>query len=818
MIRKTFLKKIICIVLVLFGFKSNSQTTIYSETFGFCVSTFPVSWTNSSADWIVDQGVSCGGGVSSCTVAASSGNSMMAGADGGSSLEETVSEPFSTIGYSGMLLSWNGLRSTGAPLLSVSMSTNNTTWTSITFTDVITDDAWHAITPISVPASFDNQANVYIKWSYTGTGLGAYIALDDIKVVNTCTAPTLPGMFVSSSTVCPGSSATITTVGGNLNSATNWVWSQGSCTSTAIGTGTSIVVTPTAPLTYYYVRGLGGCVTTGACQSRSIAVRPPTTSNAGPNQNLCISSPNAIMAANTPVIGVGSWSLVSGSGAITNSLSNTSSVTGLGLGNNIFAWTITNSTCTPSSSNVTITINPLVTISNAGPSQTVCPSSSSITTAANTPTVGSGAWSLVSGSGIITNSLSPVTTITGLGAGINVFAWTISGLPCMPSVSNLTVTVVPASLNAGSNFNLVCKQTQLINATTNPPSPASVVWSPTTGLSNSTTLTPIAKGTGSNIIYTVTCVLSNGCVPPASTVSVGTTTITAPDICMVATDSLGVNNEIFWDKSLYPNADSFFVYRETSTSVFTRIGRIPRTSVSMYADTNRSIGPFNGNPNLTAYKYKLQYKDSCGSLSPLSLWHQTIFVQDQLNGNFNWTQYTIESTTLTPVSSYNLKRRDLATGTETLIVATGTNVATDPSWATFWPTNVKWFVDATGFSCNVTAKTIPGNETMVLKAKTKSNQSNDKLFATGIASFNLDDKIKVYPNPANDVLNIDLSNLPKSEITTEIHNTIGQLVYETKTFNHNLVINTSSFAGGVYTVNIKQGGKTIAVKKVVIER
>ena len=105
---------------------------------------------------------------------------------------------------------------------------------------------------------------------------------------------------------------------------------------------------------------------------------------------------------------------------------------------------------------------------------------------------------------------------------------------------------------------------------------------------------------------------------------------------------------------MYPAADSFIVYRETTLNTYKRIAAVSRTLFSMYLDTNRSIGPANGNPNLTYYKYKLQIKDSCGNVSPMSLWHETIFIQDQLNGNFNWNQYAIESTTSTPVSNYNL--------------------------------------------------------------------------------------------------------------------------------------------------------------------
>lgn len=394
------------------------------------------------------------------------------------------------------------------------------------------------------------------------------------------------------------------------------------------------------------------------------------------------------------------------------------------------------------------------------------------------------------------------------------------------SAQILNVNPLSASLFLGSGFGLACRQKQVINGSCNPTSPTSVIWSPTTALTGSTVLTPTVTGSGSNIQYSVTVTLNNGCVV-SSTINV-TANSQTPDICQVTVDSLGFNNEIYWDKTLYPSADSFIVYRETTTNVYTRIGGVSRTALSMYVDTNRSIGPANGDPNLTYYKYKLRIKDSCGNTSPLSLWHETIFIQDQMNGNFNWNQYAIESTTSTPVSIYNLKRRMVSTGTETLVTSTTGGLANDPAYASFWPLNVKWFVDAVGFNCNTTMKYIPNtlNPTdkldpnasiLLVKTKTKSNQSNDKL-ATNISAYSYSDKISIYPNPANDHLNVDMNSIAKAETTVQILNTLGQVVYEAKALNQHLVINTSELAGGVYIVSIKQNNKTIAVKKVVVDR
>ncbi|MGZ4064895.1 MAG: hypothetical protein ACXVP0_18100, partial [Bacteroidia bacterium] len=73
-----YFKAIACAACLVLAATANSQTTAYSETFG-TASTFPGLWTSASADWLVDPGVSNGGGVPDCTVPGSSMNSVMAG-------------------------------------------------------------------------------------------------------------------------------------------------------------------------------------------------------------------------------------------------------------------------------------------------------------------------------------------------------------------------------------------------------------------------------------------------------------------------------------------------------------------------------------------------------------------------------------------------------------------------------------------------------------------------------------------------------------------------------------------------------------------
>ncbi|MDO8999224.1 MAG: T9SS type A sorting domain-containing protein [Bacteroidota bacterium] len=387
---------------------------------------------------------------------------------------------------------------------------------------------------------------------------------------------------------------------------------------------------------------------------------------------------------------------------------------------------------------------------------------------------------------------------------------------CTDSSNPFNITFLPAIINAGPNISLTCGQSQIINATTSPSNPTSVAWTPTTGLSSSTILSPTILASGPSNQYTVTANLSNGCV--AKTTLIVSHYAPTPDICMVTVDSLSLNNEIFWDKTAYSKIDSFIVYRETSSNIFSRIAAVGKTALSMYTDTARSVGPANGDPNITSYKYKLQFRDSCGNYSALSPWHQTIFVQDQQNGNFNWNSYAIENSTLTPVSNYVLNRRNLSSGNSTTVSATTGSSISDPLYSSLFSTNIKWFVDALGFNCTPTAKM---NSILITKQRTKSNNTNEKTFPTiGIKKNSLNNEsISIYPNPTNGVLNIDfiISKVPNCKL--DLINVLGQSVYTENIKESNSfikTINTENIVSGIYFLNISQNATIIITKKVII--
>lgn len=163
------------------------------------------------------------------------------------------------------------------------------------------------------------------------------------------------------------------------------------------------------------------------------------------------------LAANNPSPGTGAWSIISGAGgSFGNLASTTSTFSGTGGVTYTLRWTITNGTCSPSSDDVVIKFNQNPTVANAGPDQigTATCGLTSVTLAANTPVVGTGSWSKVSGTGgSFSNASSPISTFSGTAGNTYVLRWTISNSPCTLSSDDVTVTfsATPANVNAGQD-------------------------------------------------------------------------------------------------------------------------------------------------------------------------------------------------------------------------------------------------------------------------------------------------------------------------------------------------------------------------------
>ncbi|MBA3681967.1 MAG: gliding motility-associated C-terminal domain-containing protein, partial [Bacteroidetes bacterium] len=367
----------------------------------------------------------------------------------------------------------------------------------------------------------------------TITNLGLGVNIFAWTISNNCSSSTatisvtvdqVPTIAVAGSnqTICISTAST--TLNGNSPTVGTGIWTLASGSGTITSPNTAITtVTNISSGTNVFDWTIANGSCAPSVSSITITVNPaPTIAAAGPNQTICISSSTALMAANNAAIGTGSWSIVSGSGTVTTLNLETTTITNIGLGNNIFAWTIF-SGCGSTTSTVSIFVDQVPTIAVAGSNQTLCISSPSTTLNGNGPSVGTGVWSLASGSGTITSPNTAVTTVTNIGLGTNVFDWTITNGSCVPSVSSITITVDPAPTIAAAGSNqTICISSATALMTANNAAVGTGSWSVVSGSGTITTLnletTTITNiGLGNNIFAWT---IFSGCGSTTSTVSV----------------------------------------------------------------------------------------------------------------------------------------------------------------------------------------------------------------------------------------------------------------------------------------------------------
>lgn len=103
-----------------------------------------------------------------------------------------------------------------------------------------------------------------------------------------------PTLELSMDTICVGDSVELRVIAGYLNSALEWVAYEGSCNGTLLGSSASdtFMIAPSTS-GIIYVRGEGGCVTPGSCESIPIVVGEPNQPIVQNGEDLSINLPDA---------------------------------------------------------------------------------------------------------------------------------------------------------------------------------------------------------------------------------------------------------------------------------------------------------------------------------------------------------------------------------------------------------------------------------------------------------------------------------------------------------------------------------------------
>ena len=683
---------------------------------------------------------------------------------------------------------WNAINNVNTTGESTSLQSSNVLNNSITNSSSIPQDVIFTITPTSIAGSC------------AGTSQTVTVTVNPEPLI----------ISTSSAIICSGNTVTIPLVS-NVASTFSWVAADNVNTtgesltpqSTSTLTNTITNSSPFVQNILYSVTPTsiaGGCL--GGTQTVSVVVNPlDNASFSYSSSSFCKSgsNPSAIITG----LAGGTFSSTSGL-VFANIYDGLIDLSASTVGSYTVTYT-TGSTC-PNSSIFNITITPAPSASFSYSGSPYCSS------AVNPlPSFGVGA-----SAGVFSASptgLSFVSTATGQ---INLTAsipgtYTVNNSiaaagGCSSELASYTITINP--LPVVSYSGLSANYYYNDPAATLTGSPAGGIFSGTATAGN--LFSPTIAGAGTfPVVYSYTDI--NGCTNSSSQ----STTILAqpapPNICEVTVDNLGINNQVYWDKTQYTNVDSFIVYRETGAG-YQRIGSLADSALSMFIDTARYIYfPNTGDPNAGTYRYKLQILDSAGHYSPLSPFHNTIYFSKSF-GTFAWNDYEIEGqpVPLPGLITYDLWRDDNSTGAwHEINSVTGSQLTqTDVSWTAALDTTASYRV--------MTNWTIGCTPTRASINTTRSNIKHPaSMVPAGINQYELNQSVSVYPNPASNNVTIEISDLKLKGAIVRLFNIVGEVVYQAEIINSDSVIDVSSFAKGIYTIDIENNGNRVFKKLVV---
>ncbi|MHB9140314.1 MAG: beta strand repeat-containing protein [Paludibacter sp.] len=213
-----------------------------------------------------------------------------------------------------------------------------------------------------------------------------------------------------------------------------------------------------------------------------------------------------------------------------------------------------------------VTAYAVPTTANAGPDQSLC-GATSATLAGNTPTSGTGQWSIVSGAGgTVTNPTSPTSTFTGTNGSTYTLRWTISNGTCTSSDDVVIIfPLLAARPSAFTTFTTsVCQgATGVVYTVPNDPTVTTYNWSYTggsgatiTGTTNSVTVNYSNTATSGNLNVTA----NNNCNIISSPRTIAITV--SPNI-WVGTNGTDWNTAANWQAVMIPPSGADIAFAPT---------------------------------------------------------------------------------------------------------------------------------------------------------------------------------------------------------------------------------------------------------------
>ena len=269
-------------------------------------------------------------------------------------------------------------------------------------------------------------------------------------------------------------------------------------------------------------------------------------------------------------------------------------------------------------------------------------------------------------------------------------------------------------------------------------------------------------------------------------------------LCLVSVDSATGKNMVIWNQPMGIPIDSFLIFKETNQSgVYEQIGAQMNNVFSTFIDT----GSY---PAIQANRYRLGFRDSCGTVSDTSTEQKTIHLSVNQGQNNSWNLIWDAFEGLS-FSTYAIYR-----GTSLSNMSLYTTIASTlyqysdltPPATVFYAIGV---VDSAG--CSPSAR-VENNF-----ANSISNIVNPS--SSGINQIQASNIISIYPNPATNMLTLK-SQLPIFNSQFIITDVLGNEVYHQPINNSSQSsIDISQLNNGIYFYQIKNDKETMRGKFVV---
>jgi gliding motility-associated-like protein len=305
---------------------------------------------------------------------------------------------------------------------------------------------------------------------------------------------------------------------------------------------------------------------------------------AGEDQYFCENFPTATMNGNAPLPpAIGTWTIISGGGLITDPNDPLTTITNIPLNENIYVWTIYNGACANglTSDTVSVYVNDLtVAAANAGEDVRFCgPPGTIQLNGSVTVGLATSEWVIIQGGGTFSDPLNNDPFVSDLPIGVNIYEYTVDNGACGISSDTVQVTVFDPNLpvaDAGQSLEICEHEFTTFNLMASEAIEPSVgSWSIISGpieLSDLSDPNALVLTLGeiqtelSDVVSVISWTINNGlCGITSDTIAIvleDCLTIDIPDAFSPNGD--GVNDE--W---IIPNIDS---YPANSLKIFNRWG------------------------------------------------------------------------------------------------------------------------------------------------------------------------------------------------------------------------------------------------------